>query len=61
MKRLSKLALAGAAVALPVLAQAQSQVTDITSAASSTFTTVAGICVTMGVFFIGYRIAKRIR
>lgn len=39
----------------------QADVTDIVDGASSTFTAVAAVCVTMGVFFIGYRIAKRIR
>jgi hypothetical protein len=43
-------------------AQAQTaDVADIVSGASTTFTAVAGVCVTMGVFFIGYKIARRIR
>jgi len=47
------------AIALP--ASAQSDITDITDAASSVFATVAGICVTIGVFMIGYRLARKIR
>jgi len=39
----------------------QADVADIVDGASTTFTAVATVCVTMGVFFIGYRIAKRIR
>jgi len=45
--------------ALPVMAQ--SQITDITDAATTTFATVAGICVTIGVFMIGYKLARKIR
>lgn len=36
-------------------------VDDIVTGASTTFTAVAGVCVTMGVFFIGYKIARKIR
>jgi len=42
-------------------ASAQSDVTDITDAASSVFATVATVCVTIGVFMIGYRLARKIR
>ena len=38
-----------------------STVSDITDAATSTFAVVAGICVTIGVFMIGYRLARKIR
>lgn len=38
-----------------------STVTDITDAATSVFATVATICVTIGVFMIGYRLARKIR
>jgi len=42
-------------------AQAQSNVTDIVDGASTVFTAVATLCVTIGVFFVGYRLAKRVR
>jgi len=43
-----------------MLAQA-ADVLDIVTGASGTFTAVATLCVTIGVFFVGYRIAKKVR
>jgi len=48
-------------LALTLPAAAQSDVTDITDAATSVFSAVATICVTIGVFMIGYRLARKIR
>lgn len=62
MNKFKTLAAAGIVALGTAAANAQTaDVSDIVSGASSTFTAVAGVCVTMGVFFIGYRIAKRIR
>ena len=60
---MKKLLLVGSMLVAPVLAQAAtgSTVSDITDAATSTFAVVAGICVTIGVFMIGYRLARKIR
>lgn len=49
-----------AASALSASAQT-ADVGDIVTAASTTFTAVAALCVTIGTFFIGYRLAKRAR
>jgi len=38
-----------------------SDVQSIVDSANTTFSSVATACVTIGVFFIGYRLAKRIR
>lgn len=38
---------------------AQTDVSAIVTGASTTFTAVATLCVTIGTFFIGYRLAKR--
>lgn len=62
MKRIKKVIAIAALVsasALPALAQ--SNVSDIVDGAETVFNTVAVVCVSMGVFFIGYRIAKRVR
>jgi hypothetical protein len=40
---------------------AGTEVTEITDQASTVFGIVAGICVTIGVFMIGYRLARKIR
>lgn len=48
-------------LALPAVCRASTVVTDITDAASSTFAVVAGICVTIGTFMIGYRLARKVR
>jgi hypothetical protein len=63
MKKLTTVLLGGAVLvaAGSVQAATGSTVTDITDAATSVFATVAGICVTIGVFMIGYRLARKIR
>jgi len=47
--------------ALTIPAMAQSDVSAIVTGAETTFSAVATLCVAMGIFFIGYRIAKRVR
>lgn len=59
--RLAKLVLVAGVIALPLLAQAQSNVSDITSAATTTFQAVAALCVTIGTFMVGYRLARKVR
>lgn len=49
-----------ALAASPALATG-SDVTNITDAASSTFGVVATLCVTIGTFMIGYRLARKVR
>lgn len=49
------------ALGLPVLAQAQTSVSDIVTEATTTWGLVAAACVTIGTFTICYRLAKRIR
>lgn len=53
------LAAIGLAIGMP--AQASTNPDDIVTAAEATFTAVAGVCVTIGVFMIGYRLARKIR
>jgi len=45
---------------VPMLAQAQTEATDIAEGAQTVFNVVAPIVVTIAVFFIGVRIAKRV-
>jgi hypothetical protein len=53
---------AGTAVALTGSALADgTDVTTIVTAASSVFTAVATLCVTIGTFMIGYRLARKVR
>jgi len=40
---------------------ASTDVTEIVDGASAVFTAVAGLCVSIGIFFVGYRLAKRVR
>jgi len=49
------------ALAAAPAVHAQSDVASIVTGATTTFGAVATLCVAMGVFFIGYRIAKRVR
>lgn len=42
-------------------AMAQSDVASVVTSATSTFQSVAALCVTIGTFFIGYRLVKRAR
>jgi hypothetical protein len=55
------LAVLGTLGLVGLTAQAGTDVTEITTAASSIFATVAGICVTIGVFMVGYRLARKVR
>jgi len=41
--------------------QASMNVNDIVDAAETVFASVAAVCVTIGVFMIGYRLARKIR
>jgi len=50
-----------AMVLIPGLAQADTDVTSIVTGATSVFTAVATLCVSIGVFFVGYRLAKRVK
>jgi len=65
MNRLSKKTVVAlmllAFISLAQVANAQSSVDAIVTGAETTFSAVATLCVAMGVFFIGYRIAKRVR
>lgn len=45
---------------LPMAAMAQTEATDIAEGAQTVFNVVAPIVVTIAVFFIGVRIAKRV-
>lgn len=44
---------------LATSAHAQTNATDIVTSASTAFTAVAGLCVTIGTFFVVYRLVKR--
>jgi len=59
MRKLSLAIALATMAALP--AMAQTSVSDIVSGAETTFTAVATLCVTIGVFFVGYRLAKRVK
>jgi len=59
--RIAQLALVAAALMLPALAHAGTDVDEIVTGATTTFVAVATLCVTIGVFFVGYRIAKKVR
>ena len=52
-------ALIGAGLLMASQAHAGTDVTAILDAATTTFTGVATLCVTIGTFFIGYRLVKR--
>jgi len=53
---------AGAAAALTGSALADgTDVTTIVTSASTVFTAVATLCVTIGTFMIGYRLARKVR
>lgn len=58
---MKKLAIVGALALTTVGAFAQSDVGTIVSSASTTFGAVATLCVTIGTFLIGYRLARKVR
>jgi hypothetical protein len=60
--RMNKLALTLAIIAAASLpAMAQSDVGEIVSSASTTFSAVASLCVVIGTFMVGYRLARKVR
>lgn len=60
--KLNRIALVAGVLTLSAAsAMAGTDVTEITDAATSIFATVAGVCVTIGVFMIGYKLARKIR
>lgn len=60
--RIAKLsAIAATVAAIPMLASAGTDVTDIVTGAQTTFVAVATLCVSIGIFFVGYRLAKRVK
>ena len=65
IRKTLKVVAVGLAVAAPLGAFAQStggqDVTTIVSNASSVFTAVATLCVTIGTFMVGYRLARKVR
>lgn len=42
-------------------AHAGTDVTEIVTSATTTFAAVATLCVTIGVFMVGYRLARKVR
>lgn len=59
-KTAKTLAVVGLAAA-PLAAHAGTDVTDIVTGAQTTFVAVATLCVAIGIFFVGYRLAKRVK
>ena len=51
----------GALALSPLALLAQSDVNSIVSSASTTFGAVATLCVTIGVFMVGYRLARKVK
>jgi len=59
---MKKVLMIGGTLALGALgASAQSDVSAITTSATTTFAAVATLCVTIGTFMIGYRLARKVR
>lgn len=48
-------------VLVPAAVFAQSDVGSIITAATTTFAAVATLCVTIGIFMVGYRLARKVR
>jgi len=60
MPKLNKMLVAAAVLALPVLAQAQTDATAIAEGAETAFAVVAPIVIAIATFFVVVRIAKRV-
>jgi len=54
-------AISTAAVAVASQAQSGTDATVITTSASSAFVGVAGLCISVGTFFVVYRLVKRVK
>lgn len=62
MKNRKSLLVAGLVLGLSgMAAMAGTDVSAITDAATTTWTAVATLCVTIGTFIIGYRLARKVR
>lgn len=61
MSRLLAIATVLFAGAMGAMAQSAPDVDSIATAAGTTFTAVATLCVTIGTFYVGYRLVKRIK
>lgn len=59
--RNAKLIVGGITTAIAIASQAQTDATVITSSASTAFVGVAGLCISVGTFFVVYRLVKRVK
>ena len=62
--KIRKVVVVGVALGAPLGAWAQTSspdVTTIVSSSSTVFTAVATLCVTIGTFMVGYRLARKVR